>query len=62
MEFWHLTEIDGPILVDANVLLNAVFVPEGLCASAIDQLGAAQKVLAIEEITWRECERKIRQF
>jgi len=51
--------VDRPVLLDANLMLNASFIPTGQCDRALRLLAAHRKSIRIEEATWHECETRL---
>jgi rRNA-processing protein FCF1 len=55
-------DIGRPILLDANIILNAAFLRGGQCDRALTMLHASGKAFQIEETTWSECVNRLRKI
>lgn len=60
--FTRIEDINGPILLDANIILNAAFLPGGQCERALNILQAKEKAFQIEDTTWAECVNRIHKI
>jgi predicted nucleic acid-binding protein len=56
----RIEDIDRPVLLDANIILNASFLPGGECDRALGILAAKGKAFQVEDTTWSECANRLR--